>query len=247
MPFDIESVRERFPSRDIAWFESVDSTMREAALRPIGSVVVADEQTAGIGRQGHAWHSEKRAGLYVSVVLSAVSPVLTLALGLAASEALARAANLRCDLRWPNDLMCGPRKLGGILVQLNEQLNNRVAVAGIGLNVNHAVFPVELAAIATSVRIETGRAHSRERLLIALLGTIESFTAMLLSGGARPIIEQFTKCSSYARGKRVTVEQGGETHTGVTAGLDPSGYLILRKDDGSRTLVLAGGVRPAQD
>ena len=240
MSFDIEQVRERYPGREIVCFESVDSTMREAALRPLGAVVVADEQTAGIGRQGHGWHSERGAGLYVSVVLPVASPVLTLALGLAVSEAVARSADLACDLRWPNDVLCGERKLAGILVQLHEGKT----VAGIGINVNHEAFPADLAAIATSVRIETGRPHSREQLLIALLGTIESFTAMLLSGGAAPVIEQFTKSSSYAGGKRVIVEQGGETHRGVTAGLDSAGFLILRKDDGSQIRVLAGGVRP---
>jgi BirA family biotin operon repressor/biotin-[acetyl-CoA-carboxylase] ligase len=240
MAFAIDLVRERFPGREIEYFECIDSTMREAALRPVGSVVVADEQTAGIGRQGHAWHSEKGSGLYVSTVLAPSSPVLTLALGLAVSEALAREADLKCDLRWPNDVMCRERKLAGVLVQLLEGST----VAGIGINVNHQAFDGELSRSATSVRIETGRRHSRERLLIGLLETIESFSQMLFAGGAAPVIDQFTRSSSYARGKRVIVEQSGETHTGVTAGLDPSGFLILRRDDGAHIRILAGGVRP---
>lgn len=221
-------------------FEILDSTMREAEGRPVGSVVVADEQTAGIGRHGHAWHSEAGAGLYLSVVLPVSLPVLTLALGLATAEAIARTADLRCDLRWPNDVLFGDRKLAGILVQLSEA----TAIAGIGVNVNHTAFPGELAGLATSLRMATGRVHSREALLDALLKTIDSFCTMLAAGGAAPVIEMFARASSYARGMRVAVELGGERVVGTTAGLDSSGFLVLQKDDGSRTLVLAGGVRP---
>jgi BirA family biotin operon repressor/biotin-[acetyl-CoA-carboxylase] ligase len=248
-PFDIQRVRRQFPERRLAWFETLGSTMQEAARMagagcPTGTVVIAEEQTAGQGRHGHSWHSEPGAGLYVSVVLRLSLPpdslpALTLALGLATAEAIARVCGLSPDLRWPNDVMIGDRKVAGILVHVTDS----VATAGIGVNVNHTGFPPEISSQANSLRQATGVAQSREDLLIALLPAIDSFTKMLVEGGPRPVLDTFTRHSSYARGRRVRVEQPGGFLEGVTAGLNPSGFLILRADDGSESLILAGGVR----
>jgi BirA family biotin operon repressor/biotin-[acetyl-CoA-carboxylase] ligase len=249
--FDIRAVRRRLPGRHIDWHETIDSTMN-AAVRlaaaefPPGTVVLAEEQSAGQGRHGHAWHSEAGCGLYLSIVLrlpaeAGPQPVLTLALGLAAVEAIARVTGVRCDLRWPNDVMYQDLKVGGILVQLA----GRVPIAGIGINVNHFAFPPELAASATSLRLVTGNAVSREDLLCELLPAVDGFCNMLVEGGKQVILDLFSRCSSYASGKRVTVDMPEGTITGVTAGLDSSGFLRVRTDDGATALVLAGGVRAA--
>jgi BirA family biotin operon repressor/biotin-[acetyl-CoA-carboxylase] ligase len=252
-PLDIERVRRRLPGRQLAWFETLGSTMHEAARMaaagcPAGTAVVAEEQTAGQGRHGHSWHSEPGAGLYVSVVLRLSLPpdslpALTLALGLATAESIARVCDLSADLRWPNDVMIDDRKVAGILVQLSDSVAG-VAIAGIGVNVNHARFPPELASQATSLGRAAGSVQSREDLLVVLLPAIDSFTKMLVEGGPRPVLDMFTRHSSYARGRRVRVDQPGGVLEGVTAGLNPSGFLILRADDGSESLILAGGVRP---
>ena len=250
MPFDLEFVRQSWP-HPVSYFETIDSTMLEAerlsgAGCVHGTVVVADEQTAGQGRHGRRWHSEANSGLYVSIVLRPalrgdLLPVLTLALGLAAADAIAQATGLTCDLRWPNDVMLDGRKVAGILVQLLDS----AAVAGVGVNVNHGAFPPEIAAEATSLRIVTNRPHSREQLLIALLSAVDRYCGVLAGeGGKDRILMMFSRRSSYARNKRVKVEQGASVLEGTTAGLDPSGFLILRKDDGTEDLVLAGGVRP---
>ena len=249
---NIDQVRRQLPNRRISLFESITSTMHEAATLaaagcPSGTTVVAEEQTAGLGRHGHSWHSEPGAGLYLSVVLRLPVPpdslpILTLALGLATAETIARATDLHPDLRWPNDVMLADRKTAGILVQLIDS----VAIAGLGINVNHHAFPPELATEATSLRLATGRPHSREDLLVALLPAIDSFCRMLVEGGRQSILDQFTRRSSYALGKRVRVDQPGGVIEGTTAGLDPAGFLKLRADDGSESLILAGGVRPVE-
>ena len=251
MPFDVELVRQTWP-QPVFYFPTIDSTMLEAArlaeagCAP-GTVIVADEQTAGQGRHGRRWHSEPNAGLYVSVVLRRdlapdSLPVLTLALGLAAADAIADATSLQCDLRWPNDVMIGDRKAAGILVQLLDS----AAIAGIGINVNHSAFPAEIAAEATSLRIAAKRPLSREQLLVALLNAIDRYQGILAGAdGKQRILSMFSLRSSYARNKRVKVEQSTGVLEGVTAGLNASGFLILRKDDGTEDLVLAGGVRPA--
>jgi BirA family biotin operon repressor/biotin-[acetyl-CoA-carboxylase] ligase len=249
--FDISRVRRALPGRRIEFYETLASTQPLAmklaeAGAASGTAVVADEQTAGIGRQGHSWHSGAGAGLYVSVVLypplePATRPVLTLAVGLAAAEAIARVAGIRCDLRWPNDVMIGDRKVAGILTQLAGD----AAVTGIGINVGHESFPEEIAKLATSIRIETGDVYSREDLLIALLESADAFAKMLKSAGKSAILDAFTRASSYAKGKRVRVDMGDREIEGITAGLDDYGFLRVLKTDGKIETVLAGGVRPA--
>lgn len=223
----------------IVRLDSVDSTMTSALGRPPGSVVVAEEQTAGQGRQGRTWHSARGVGLYCSIVLEMPqpAPVLTLALGLAAKDAIERTAAVPCDLRWPNDVLIGERKVAGVLVQLHDT----TAIAGIGINVGHASFPPDLAPLATSLRLATGRDHSREILLANLLDGVETYTALLAAEGPDAILRLFAQASTYVAGRQVIVDNT----PGVTDGLDPSGFLWLRTRDGRRILIRAGNVRPA--
>ena len=237
IPLDIDRLRRAFPDRNLHYHESVDSTMTAAVGLPIGDVVLADEQTAGQGRHGHSWHSIPGDGIYCSIVLQQ-TPLLTLALGLATHTAIFEATGLVCDLRWPNDLMLGDRKVAGILVQAAS----RNAVAGIGINVNHTDFPDEVAAIATSLRRAAGHPIHREAILLALLPAIDTIVAQDKSA----ILASFTHLSSYASGLRVEVQQPDGVLTGTTAGLTPDGYLTVRRDDGTDTLIIAGGVRAAR-
>jgi BirA family biotin operon repressor/biotin-[acetyl-CoA-carboxylase] ligase len=203
---------------------------------PSGTAVVADEQTAGQGRQGHSWHSAPNDGLYVTVILRMpeLKPKITMALGVAVADAIAEISGLKPDLRWPNDVLIGDRKVAGLLTVFESG----AVLAGIGVNVNHREFPADIAAIATSLRTETGREHDRESLLQAILRRV-----MAADPGAA--LRDFSARSSYVRGRRVCVDMGSETVYGTTAGLDAEGFLMLRKDDGSEITILAGGVRPA--
>lgn len=234
--------------REIIRLKTTASTMRDATALaaggcPHGTAVVADEQTAGIGRHGHSWHSEPGSGLYVSIVLRLpeTTPILTLALGLAAVDAIRNTAGLVCDLRWPNDVLIAEKKVAGIIVQMADT----AAIAGIGINVNHSAFPPDLAPLATSLRMQAGREIDREALLETLLTSIDECCEILRSGGNAALLKMFSTASSYVSGKRVKVDLGGRTIEGVTIGLDDTGFLRVRKPDGSIETVLAGGVRPA--
>jgi nicotinate-nucleotide pyrophosphorylase len=233
---DVEQVRAEFPDRRIVHFPTIDSTMRAAAGMEAGAVVLADEQTAGQGRHGHAWHSEAAAGIYCSIVLKP-APLLTLALGLAAADAITQSTGAVCDLRWPNDVLIGSRKVAGVLVQLIDG----AAIAGIGINVNHTAFPETLANEATSLRMILGREIDPTALLGALVRAVDSFTAE----PPESILQLFRHASSYAAGRRVTVFLPDGMIHGTTAGLTSEGFLTVRKDDGTDTLVIAGGVRAA--
>jgi BirA family biotin operon repressor/biotin-[acetyl-CoA-carboxylase] ligase len=249
MPFDLQRVRAQLPGRCIEWFESIDSTMNAAARLAregcaSGTVVGADEQTAGMGRHGHSWHSEAGVGLYVSLVLrlplgAEALPLVMLALGLATQEAIAQVTGLAADLRWPNDVLLGGRKCAGILAQFE----GGVVIAGLGINVSHTRFPPEIESLATSLRLE-GAAVSREDLLIALVRAVDDCCRILTKEGAAAILKMFSRASSYAHGRRVRIQQEGAILEGVTCGLDPSGFLRLREENGKETTILAGGVRP---
>jgi BirA family biotin operon repressor/biotin-[acetyl-CoA-carboxylase] ligase len=233
---DIERLRREFPARRIDYFPAVDSTMRAAVGLEPGAVVLAGRQTAGQGRHGRSWHSEPASGIYCSVVLKP-APALTLALGLATADAIQRATGMVCDLRWPNDVMLAGKKVAGILVRVAD--GN--AIAGIGINVNQTSFPSHLASEATSLRLHTGAPVSLTGILLHLLLAIDTFVEL----DKDTILRRFTSASSYAAGRRVTVAQPDGIVEGTTAGLDPAGFLIVRKDDGTDTLIVAGGVRAA--
>ena len=229
---DIERLRREFPGRRIDHYPAIDSTMRAAVGLEPGSLVLAGRQTAGQGRHGRWWHSEAGSGIYCSIVLKP-APALTLALGLATADAIARSTGMACDLRWPNDVMLAGKKVAGILVQN--------AIAGIGINVNQTSFPPELASEATSLRLHTDAPVSLTAIILALLPAVDRFVEL----DKDTILRLFTRASSYAAGRRVTVAQPDGIIEGTTTGLDPAGFLMVRKDDGTDTLIVAGGVRAA--
>lgn len=216
-----------------------------------GTVFTADEQTAGRGRGDHSWHSPAGQGLYVSIVLRpqlAPNDVLWLSLiaGLAVHAAIKEVTTIAVDLRWPNDIMLADKKLGGILTELGTE-SGRInhAVIGIGLNINQPQFPAELAALATSLRIETDREWPGDEILTSLLRAIDrEYRALVLSPAAtEDIIRRFEQASSYARGARVTVDDHGAAQfSGITDGLDARGFLRVQTADGVRA-VMSGGVR----
>jgi BirA family transcriptional regulator, biotin operon repressor / biotin---[acetyl-CoA-carboxylase] ligase len=155
------------------------------------------------------------------------APLLTLALGLAVREAIGEQA----DLRWPNDVLLSERKVAGILAQTEGDL----VIAGIGINVSQRSFPEDLDTPATSLALE-GIDITGEELLRSLVNAVERYVAL----PAEEILRQFEQASSYATGRRV---RAGDRE-GVTCGLDAQGFLRLREDSGSETMILAGGVRP---
>jgi BirA family biotin operon repressor/biotin-[acetyl-CoA-carboxylase] ligase len=212
-------------------------------------VFTADEQTAGRGRGDHSWHSPAGHGLYVSIVLRPQLPPndvlwLSLIAGLAVYAAIKEITTIAVDLRWPNDIMLGDKKLGGILTELGtEAARISHAVVGIGLNINQPQFPPELVTLATSLRIETDREWPREEILTSLLRGIDREYRALQSGAKTDVVRRFETASSYAHGARVAIDDHGAAQfTGVTDGLDERGFLRVRTSQGMRT-VMSGGVR----
>ena len=231
------------------WLRSTTSTMIDAAVlaargEPHGTAVAAESQTAGVGRQGHSWHSEDTGGLYVSIILRLHFlprdlPLLTMALGLAVQRALQPEATT--DIRWPNDILLHGKKLAGILVQTPA---TGVAIAGIGLNVNQTSFPDDLREIATSLRLHGSEELCKEQILDRIVADCLAEAAALAAGGRDSVLARFRECSSWVQGKAVEVQQDRQMIRGITDGLDADGFLLVRTATGVET-ILTGGVRQA--
>ena len=238
-------------------FSSVTGSTNSDALAaardgaPHGSVFFADEQTAGRGRGDHRWQSVAGEGLYLSLVmrptLSAPQlPLIPLAAGLAAAEAIRAVAGVAIDLRWPNDLLIGPRKVGGILVESKtEAAGLAFAVIGVGINVHQRAFDPELSTPATSLDLATGDGVSRQALLVALLKSLERETLLLSNPAAvSATLARVEQASTWLRGRSVEVH-GPQECLGTTAGLDAHGFLLVQT---ARALVTVqtGGIRAAE-
>ncbi|MGH9352078.1 MAG: biotin--[acetyl-CoA-carboxylase] ligase [Terriglobia bacterium] len=215
---------------------------------PHGTVVVAEEQSAGRGRFGRSWYSEKSAGIYASVILRpplapSAASILTLMASLAVYQAVADLTGLAPDIRWPNDLLLGGKKVGGILTEMNAELDRvHAVVVGIGLNVNHQNMPAEIRPVATSLRMASGKVYSRVQLLAGLLRQLQHFYRILLGQGSGAIAQAWEQRSTFARGKRVRVKTGGGESLAVTEGLESSGALRLKFDDGRAAALVSGEV-----
>jgi BirA family biotin operon repressor/biotin-[acetyl-CoA-carboxylase] ligase len=231
---------------------STNSEAMEAASAgvPQGSVFLAEQQTSGRGRGANQWHSAQSAGIYCSVVLRPALPpsealILSLAAGLAVQAAVRQIdARVSADLKWPNDLLINGKKFCGILTEMNAEATRvRYIVVGVGINVNQPSFPGGLQQSATSLRLATGTEWSRLELCAALLKSLDrEYRDLMEQPDARKtILRRFEDGSSSVRGWQVSVSENGGFE-GVTEGLDPRGFLLVRTAQGVRT-VLSGTVR----
>ncbi len=231
-------------------FESLPSTNTELARLaseggPEGVSVVADEQTAGRGRLQRAWSSPKGAGLYFSILLRPTIPqnywpLITFMAAIAVGDALREAAGVETDIKWPNDLLSGERKICGILAEAIDTPAGRAVILGIGINLTQNAFPPELENLATSVAQASGRPADREQILTALLDALSRWYSALDEPGQ--IVDAWSNRSSYAIGKLVQVSNGDDVWQGTTCGVEPDGALRLRIASGDIKVVRAGDV-----
>lgn len=231
--------------RRILYLSSTGSTMdvaraeAEAGARE-GTLVLAEEQTAGRGRFQRTWVSPAGKNLYFTLILRPEAQRLrSLSIGaaLAICQAVEEIAGLEPRIKWPNDVRVGERKLAGILIEGETSGQTpRYALVGIGVNVNYDVEEAqEIAAIATSLKRELGREMDRELLLAAVLNRFER----LYHEATGSVLEAW-RARLETLGRRVRVALGGETYEGLATGVDGSGNLLLELEDG-RTLTLEAG------
>ena len=235
-------------------FESLPSTNTELARLASegaeeGVSVVADEQTAGRGRLQRTWSSPKGAGLYFSILLrpkiaTNYWPLITMMAAVAVYDALGEACRLQADIKWPNDLLSGERKICGILAESIETPAGRAVIVGIGINLTENAYPSELADVAISVSGATGRPADREAILDSVLKWLTHWYSLLTeSAGPQSIVSAWSSRSSYAFGRVVQVSNGDEVWQGTTCGIERDGALRLRTASDEIKLVRAGEVK----
>jgi BirA family transcriptional regulator, biotin operon repressor / biotin---[acetyl-CoA-carboxylase] ligase len=246
--------RTRVIGRDVRVFEETTSTndVVEKLARdgvPEGVVVFAEAQARGRGRMGRTWHSPRGKGLWLSILLRPpLQPVAVTRLTIAAITALARAVELTHGLRpgvkWPNDLVLGGRKVAGILLELEAELDRvRYVIMGIGVDVNQtrAEFPADLRGAATSLRIECGRMLSRSELAVALLRELDHDYARVVGGDFESVAAEWaSRCVTL--GRRVVIEAGQRRVEGHAEALDADGALLVRTQHGHLERIIGGDV-----
>jgi BirA family biotin operon repressor/biotin-[acetyl-CoA-carboxylase] ligase len=159
---------------------------------------------------------------------------------LAVGDALREACGVETDIKWPNDLLSGERKICGILAEAIDTPAGRAVILGIGINLTENAFPPQLANLATSVSEAMGNTADREQILTALLDALSGWYARLKDPGQ--IVDAWSNRSSYTMGKLVQVSNGDDVWQGTTCGVEPDGALRLHTTSGEIKLVRAGDV-----
>jgi BirA family biotin operon repressor/biotin-[acetyl-CoA-carboxylase] ligase len=224
--------------------------LAEAGAAPHGATLIADHQTAGRGRRQRAWWNEPGKDLLLSVLLrpdvaAERLPSLTLAAGLAACETVSRALGRAADLKWPNDVLLGGKKICGILCQ-SALTAPPAAVVGFGVNVNSAASarPAELQPLAVSLLDATGAAHDRGKLAAALLNDFEAFYDQWLAD--RAALFQMWAERARLLGRKLRVAEEGRTYAATAVGIDEEGRLLVAVA-GERRTIASGDVFFAEE
>jgi len=199
--------------------------------------IVANAQTAGRGRRGRTWQSPPGAGLYFSIVFRPpldgtsvrVLSLITLAAGLGVRGGIAEVTGLVTDLKWPNDVLIGRRKVAGILAEGHGLGGGMQAVViGVGVNVRQSALDGNAADRATSLEAELGRPVMRGPLLAALLVAVPAAYRRLIRGEADAILREWRAGAPSALGSRVEWDTSHGVERGTTAGVDEHGALLIQ-------------------
>ena len=248
-------LRTTIVGRSLYHFYSVDSTnafanrlLAHGRKVQEGTVIIAESQTAGRGRLGRSWHSEREAGVYFSLVLfpkapPSLAPLFTLGTAVAMHNAIERYTGMDIDIKWPNDLLVGRKKFCGILSEIQAEVDLvRHMIIGVGVNANHESLPADISDRATSLRMASGRIQSRIEILLEFFEEFENIYMDFERKGPRGIIDQWTRFSSFANGRHIEIHDGVRKISGVTRGLNPLGALRIEQSGGHVEEVYSGDV-----
>jgi BirA family biotin operon repressor/biotin-[acetyl-CoA-carboxylase] ligase len=238
-------------TRQVLWYAEVGSTNDVAAALadrgdPQGTVVVADAQSAGRGRHGRAWASPAGAGLYLSIVMRPSAHaigLLTIAAGVALADGIHAACGLHPQLKWPNDVYMGERKVAGILAEAGTSASGvQHVVLGCGINLMPASYPPDVASRATSIESELGRPVDRGLLLVECLSALHVRYRQLESSAGAAVIDRWRDRAMTTFGRHVEWDVAGVTRHGIAEDIDDTGALLVR-DGTARRRVISGEVR----
>ena len=243
---------EIFGKQEIVCLKETDSTNLQAKIlaaggAPEGTLVLAEERSAGRGRKGRTWFSAKGRGIYASLILRPVlSPSeaqgITLITAVAAAESLISATKLPIRIKWPNDLLINGKKIAGILTEIGTEMDSiDYIVVGIGLNVNTPLkdFPEDISEIATSIFIESGQLFSRTKIIQDFLKCYEKYYEIFKKSGFAGARDKWMALSNII-GKQIMVKDIGKEYSGRVIDIDNDGVLILEDEKGNICRVISG-------
>ena len=244
-------IQKLIPGYEIIYFSSVDST-NNAAKKIMGGgekgniIVIAENQTGGRGRYGRSFFCREKKGLYFSLAESPPQvcvpgnegfdlTIIPIIASLAVSEAVAGLTGLDVRIKWPNDILCGKKKLCGILTEASVEAESgriKYYVVGIGINVHHTKedFPEDIADVATSIFLESGKTFERKLILASVVKLFKEFTALPPSG----IIEKYKK--RLITDWKITFHKNGAKYAGYISDVRENGNIAVQTDSGEVTL-----------
>jgi len=240
-------LKTRFFGNKIYSFDTIDSTNNCAKAvagcgATEGTVVIAEQQTLGRGRLGRPWIANPNENLMFSVILRPAIPpdqlnVLPLYVAVAVAQSAEQVTGMEVECKWPNDLMIRGKKFSGILIEGSVKQNKvEYVVIGIGINVNQREFPADLAARATSLRLELNREIDRVELFREILHSLENHYTRISTHGFDSVLPLWLQRTKMLN-RPVSVLQQGQTITGVMKGLSPQGGLVVLADGMEKVLV----------
>ena len=235
-------------------FESLDSTnnyLKKLAAEGAaeGTVVIADEQTAGRGRMGRSFASAAGCGIYMSMLLRPAdcAPDCAQSLTAVCAVAVCRAVEKVCGrapgIKWINDLYLRGKKICGILTEMSAEMTGiHYLVIGTGINTNVEEFPEEIQSVATSLIKELGEKVNRAELIAACLKYFEEYYEKYIAAGNLAPLKEDYEALLLNRNNKVRVLEPNHEYTGLSLGINEDGELLVEKEDGTVTAVYAGEV-----
>lgn len=239
--------------KEICYFSTIGSTNQYAKKiaeegAADGTLVIADEQTDGRGRSGRHWVTPPAEAISFTLILRPnLAPekisMITLVMGLAVAHAIQALYGLDAGIKWPNDVVINGKKLCGILTEMSAEIDQvHYVVIGVGINANLTHFPEEIRDTATSLKLELGREVNRAELIAAVMRKFEFLDGLFeKSGSLETIAEAYNRiCVNAGRQVRVLDPKG--EYTGQALGIDSSGSLLVKREDGTLRRVRSGEV-----
>ncbi|MBS5064675.1 MAG: biotin--[acetyl-CoA-carboxylase] ligase [Hungatella hathewayi] len=237
----------------LEYHEELDSTNNRAKRlgeegAPEGTLVTADYQTAGKGRRGRGWVSERGTGIWMSLLLRPDIPpsgasMLTLVAAMAVVKGIKEATGLDSGIKWPNDIVMNGKKICGILTEMSTELDHiSYVVIGMGINANIREFPEDIREKATSLYLESGQTVVRSRVIAAVMKHMDRYYQMFLEcGDLSGLLEEYEE-HLVNRGREVMVLSPVGEYRGVSLGIDKTGELLVQLKDGTVNHVVSGEV-----
>jgi len=244
-------LKTRWAGQNIYYFEKTDSTNTQAKkLENVehGTLVIADVQTAGRGRLGRTWESGSNNNIYMTLRLKPEisadkAPMLTLVMALSVVQAIEKVAGIQGNIKWPNDIVVNKKKICGILTEMSmNQTEIEYVIIGVGINVNTTELPDEIKAMATSLCIELGERIDRAAIIANVMECFEkNYEIFIRTASLAELMDDYNT-HLINRNREVRVLEPGCEYCGYALGIDKTGQLLVKRDDGEIEKIFAGEV-----